>query len=273
MSENTYVIRHPSAYMHLSPDAKSEVSDELLYGTVLRKICMRSQNGFLRCETSYGYGGFIHERYLSDYNASEEEKTYIVTSAECDLLCEPVYKYRPVMTLSRGSLLRSEAVYDCSSRFFKVRHGTNDCYVRTGAVAPYSPLYSVKKGDNARLRQKICDAALSYTGIQYRWAGKSAFGIDCSGLCFMAYFLCGIPLWRDAFADRRYVYEIEKEELKAADLIYFKGHAALYIGGGEFVHASASRGKVEVASLDSDSIVYREDLADKVVCFARSNLL
>ena len=273
MPENTYVIRHPSAYMHLAPDVRSEASDELLYGAVLRKVSSKSQNGFFRCETSYGYSGYVCERYLSDLNEKTGEKTYIVTAPECDLLCEPVYKYRPIMTLSRGSLLRSDAAFDGDSRFYKVAHGNNCCYVRSDAIKPYSEISSVKQSESARLRKRICDVALSYTGTQYRWAGKSAFGIDCSGLCFMAYYICGLPLWRDASFDRRYVYEIDREEIAEADLIYFKGHVAMYIGGGEFVHASASRGKVEIGSIDEDSIYYRHDLAKKIMCFARSNLL
>jgi len=41
-----YIVSKPSSFMHLYPDAKSEVTDELLYGT---------------CATSFeeSYGGFV----------------------------------------------------------------------------------------------------------------------------------------------------------------------------------------------------------------------
>ena len=38
-------------------------------------------------------------------------------------------------------------------------------------------------------RDSIIKTALSYLGTSYRWGGKTTLGIDCSGLCQMAYLL------------------------------------------------------------------------------------
>ena len=48
------------------------------------------------------------------------------------------------------------------------------------------------------LRARAVEVALSYQGTQYRWGGKSPLGVDCSGLTFMAWFFCGVSLYRDA---------------------------------------------------------------------------
>lgn len=271
MDNKEYFINHPSVYMHTSPDIASEVCDELLYGTTLKKIAMYAE--YFRCETSYGYSGYVHERYLYEKDIINDAKPYIVTSPCCDLLTDSVYRYRPVVTLSRGSIIYSNHSLSHSDRFFSVMHRKHRCFVPSYAVKPYEPTEFVPESRVADIRKKICDDALFYLGTPYRWGGKSSFGIDCSGLCFMTYFLNGLPLWRDSYADTRYVHEISPDRALQGDIIYFNGHAAIYIGDGEYVHSSASAGCVTVNSLRKSSIIYREDLANKVVCFARSNYL
>ena len=271
METNLYKITFPSVFMHTLPDISAEVSDELIYGTVLHKIS--ESDDFIRCETDYGYSGYIHSGYLSDVCTTQDTHLYIVNTIFADLLTSDTYKYRPVITLPKGSIVESRKDSIPDGRFFEVLHRGHRCYIPAKSVSPYKKLADVNPQDVTLLRKKICDDALMYLGSPYRWGGKSPSGIDCSGLCFMSYFLNGIPLWRDSFADKRFVHEIPESKAKQADLIYFKGHMAIYIGDGEYVHSSASAGCVTVNSLNKGSIIYRADLADKFICFARSNLL
>ena len=71
-------------------------------------------------------------------------------------------------------------------------------------------------------RESIVQTAYSYLGTQYRWGGKTACGIDCSGLAFMSYFRNGILIWRDAAIKEGYpVHEIPIEQAKPGDLLFF----------------------------------------------------
>ena len=64
-------------------------------------------------------------------------------------------------------------------------------------------------------RESIVQTAYSYLGTQYRWGGKTASGIDCSGLAFMSYFRNGILIWRDAAIKEGYpVHEIPIEQAR-----------------------------------------------------------
>ena len=77
-------------------------------------------------------------------------------------------------------------------------------------------------------RESIVQTAYSYLGTQYRWGGKTACGIDCSGLAFMSYFRNGILIWRDAAIKEGYpVHEIPIEQAKPGDLLFFPGHVAI----------------------------------------------
>lgn len=271
MDTNKHYISFPSVYMHTSPSVTSKVSDELLYGTRLE--ITKQYKDFARCTTEYGYSGYVQKRLLSPINDMPKAIPYIVKSTFADLFSESTCKYRPVTTLPKGSIIYSEGRTGSDGRLLEVFHRGNRCYIPQKSVCPYEKTDTISLSEIPVMRKKICDDALMYLGSPYRWGGKNPQGIDCSGLCFMSYFLNGITIWRDAYADSRFVHEIPPSKALQGDIIYFRGHAAIYIGDGEYVHSSASAGCVTVNSLHKGSIIYRGDLADKFICFARSNLL
>ena len=291
-----YTIDRASVYLHALPELSGEMCDELPYGTRLRTVGEKytSDTGgiWYRCETDYGYCGFLQEKYLVSDAPENPEPLYpfVVIAPFCDVLLDSLYKYRPILTLPRGSVVLARRASLSDDRFFPILHKNRRFFVPTAALRPYISSQNAQKRKNAAsgafnsdnalsendistLRKQICDDALSYLGVPYRWGGRTPCGIDCSGLCFTVYALNGLPLWRDAFADTRFVHETDKNSLLPGDLIYFKGHMALYIGDDEYVHASASAGFVTVNSLNRDSVIWRSDLAEKVVCFAKSNYL
>ena len=88
-------------------------------------------------------------------------------------------------------------------------------------------------------------------------------GIDCSGLCSMAYMLCGVLIYRDAKIVPGFpVHSIPFEQVKEGDLLFFPGHVAMYLGEGKFLHSTAHNGSdgVVVNSLNPDDPDYRADL-------------
>ncbi|MEG2404672.1 MAG: C40 family peptidase, partial [Oscillospiraceae bacterium] len=120
----------------------------------------------------------------------------------------------------------------------------------------------------AELRNAVCKNALSYLGTQYRWGGKTPLGIDCSGLVSMAYLQEGIAIYRDAQIKLGFpIREISIANIKKGDLLYFPGHVAMYIGNGNFVHATAHGKKsgVVLASLNSKNKIFREDLSKTII--------
>ena len=115
--------------------------------------------------------------------------------------------------------------------------------------------------------QAVLQRALALMGTPYRWGGKTPAGIDCSGLCSMAYLLCGISIWRDSELKEGYpIHPAHVSDMRVGDLVYFPGHVALYLGNGEYIHSTARAGDngVVINSFYPDSPLYRPDLPKQI---------
>ena len=120
------------------------------------------------------------------------------------------------------------------------------------------------------LRDNIVKTALTYMGTQYRWGGKSPLGIDCSGLAFMSYMENGFLIYRDANIMEEYpLRQIDRENLKKGDLIFFPGHVAVYIGDDRYVHSTGYKHTpgVTVNSLNLHDKLYRDDLFHSITAY------
>ncbi|HHV94898.1 MAG TPA: SH3 domain-containing protein [Clostridiaceae bacterium] len=113
------------------------------------------------------------------------------------------------------------------------------------------------EGDrNSDLRQQVVDLAKSFYGVKYVWGGTSPNGFDCSGLVYYVYKRIGITLNRVAADQAKQGIKVSKAELKPGDLVFFNtgsgyiDHTGIYIGNGQFIHASGGRGRVVIDSLN-----------------------
>ena len=104
---------------------------------------------------------------------------------------------------------------------------------------------------------RLGDSALKYRGVPYRYAGMSSRGMDCSGLVARVLLAHGIRAPHSSRALYRLGKPASRAELKPDDLVFFRtrgrgiSHVGIYLGNGEFVHASSGRGRVQTDSLDS----------------------
>ncbi len=103
--------------------------------------------------------------------------------------------------------------------------------------------------------QRFVETALRYQGVRYRWGGMTTRGMDCSGLVARVLSVHGIDAPHNSRALYKLGISVSRGSLQAGDLVFFntngKGisHVGLYIGEGDFIHASSARGRVRVDSL------------------------
>jgi hypothetical protein len=104
----------------------------------------------------------------------------------------------------------------------------------------------------ADLRAKILDTARYFLGDKYYWGGRSAWGIDCSGLVSLAYRAWGLDLPRNADDQYAVSKRVSRAKLRPADLIFSSdaakpgaiNHVMLYAGGGKLIEATGDTNSV-----------------------------
>ncbi len=252
------VVCYPMVSMTEAPDLMSQQTDELLFGESCE--ILEETGAYARVKTDYGYEGYVERRALVEPLHAPNR---MVNVPFCDLLCENRNYFRPMLTLPRGSRL-DVGYSDTEKRYgFAVLPSKRIWYVHKEHLVPLPN----GTGTEQELRERIVSDALSYLGVQYRWGGRTPQGVDCSGLCFMAYRLNGLTIWRDADMQKNpHLKEIPLADVKPGDLLFFPGHMALSLGGSAFVHASASAGKV--IRDDFEKGPYGPALQDSFLCAA-----
>lgn len=102
----------------------------------------------------------------------------------------------------------------------------------------------------------LISVASAMLGKPYSWSEESpSRGFDCSGLVYFSLRTCGVSTSRYSaagFSSYNGWTEITSiDDLQKGDLLFFKNdtssrvsHTAIYAGGGKFIHASSSAGKV-----------------------------
>ncbi|WP_226906521.1 NlpC/P60 family protein [Serratia fonticola] len=123
--------------------------------------------------------------------------------------------------------------------------------------------------NNTQELKKILSHYDRWEGVRYKFGGNSRKGIDCSAYMqrvFQDEFAVSLP--RSTSEQMKLGSRVAKSELNTGDLVFFKTsprqrHVGVYIGEGEFIHASTSMG-VTVSSLDNQYWGERYELARRI---------
>lgn len=125
------------------------------------------------------------------------------------------------------------------------------------AAESHTAAHYSKKLTPAQEKELVREAK-RWLGTKYRYGGHSRSGTDCSGMVMEVYKkVCDVRLPRSSREQQSFCKKINRDNLRKGDLVFFStnksrnavSHVGLYIGDGEMIHASSSKG-VMISRLD-----------------------
>lgn len=174
-----------------------------------------------------GYVGYMAHNALT---SKIETATHIISVPRTFLYPGPDMKFPVTASLSMGSRLC--VVGEAETR------GTHYLLLGSGeaVVASHARRVEDHSGDPVAVAARLVETP-------YLWGGRSAFGIDCSGLVQLSHAMCANALPRDSDMLRAGTGELIGEgndhpPLRRGDLVFWKGHVAMMENDSIMLHAS-----------------------------------
>ncbi len=248
-----------------SPKHAGELASQALMGTPVR-VLEKEDNGWLLIQTPDQYISWVDRGAITMMNKEQLERwktapKIIYTRAYGTAYSEANDESETISDMVAGCVVE---LLEEQTGFYKVQFSDQrQGYVSKREANIYNQWLL---GLNAS-EENLVKTAKRLNGIPYLWGGTSFKGVDCSGFTKTVYFLNGIVLPRDASQQVSIGETIDKSgnwsELKAGDLLFFGEkredgservvHVAMWIGNGEYIHASD---KVRVSSMLTTSPNY-----------------
>lgn len=262
------VVNLSVSNIRTNPDHPAELSTQSLLGTPI-KILKKGQWGYYLVQTPDGYISWLDDDGFQMMNENEwnewKKSEKIIYTNEFGWAYETAdIKSQHISDLVAGNLLK---LLSEEKDFYQVEFPDKRiAYVLKSESERFDEWYKKLNPTG----EDILRTAYRFMGVPYLWGGTSAKGMDCSGFTKTVYFLNGIILPRDASQQVNTGELIETnngwENLQAGDLLFFGSkangekkeritHVAIYIGDGDFIHAS---GRVRINSFNKAKPYYSE---------------
>ena len=166
--------------------------------------------------------------------------------------------YGKVATLSDGAIFQITGVY---GSWYKISYNGQTGYVSSEYVVTVKETASrgaTTSPTSSSIGQQIVAYAKQFLGTPYVYGGNGPNCFDCSGFTKYVYAHFGVTLNRTATDQLANGTSVSKSQLQPGDLVFFRAnttkpvsHVGIYIGGGQFIHASTNTYSVQIDTLAS----------------------
>lgn len=218
----------PVAAVRRAPRADAAIDSEALLGETVRVFETTAEGwSWVQLEAD-GYVGFIAAEAIGPV---DPEPTHHVTALRTFVYPAADMKLPPVATLSIGSRLAlGEKAETRGTPYFRLADGSGAVVARHVA-----PVDAPPEADFVAVAERFLETP-------YLWGGRSAFGIDCSGLVQAALAATGYAAPRDSDQQAATLGEPVEGglagDLAHGDLVFWKGHVGILRDAGTLLHAS-----------------------------------
>ncbi|HSJ57466.1 MAG TPA: C40 family peptidase [Anaerolineae bacterium] len=253
---DTAVVVDPVANLYSQPTVSADVVTQAILGTGV--ALWEARDGWYYVRLPDLYQGWIEARHLRLYDPQETPYASAGQVAQVRSLLAFLYRepdvttHAPAMQVTLST--RLELVEVRNERWLRVAlPDRSERWIQQGDVEIVDGAAAVPRGT----AEDVIATARRFLGLPYLWGGSTPLGIDCSAYVQLAYHLHGVELLRDADIqyDQPGLAPVERDALQPGDLIFFGTasitHVGLYIGDGQFIHATTHvHPVVQISHLD-----------------------
>jgi cell wall-associated NlpC family hydrolase len=217
-----YEVIEPQAALRREPRPDAPLETEALKG---ERVVIYDANGegwAWGQLVADGYVGWLPDNALAPPGAAPTHK---VTALRTLVFPGPSIKLPPLEALPLGARLAIARIEDRMA------------VTQSGAYVPATHLAPLDRNET-----DFVTVAERFLGTPYLWGGKTALGLDCSGLVQVALTACGVSCPRDSDMQEAALgaaVSADPSTLKRGDLIFWKGHVAIVRGPDSLLHANA----------------------------------
>ncbi|ALN71965.1 NlpC/P60 family protein [Aureimonas sp. AU20] len=218
-------VAMPVADLRRRPSADAPLETQALYGERVR-VFEDTMEGWSWAQLERdGYVGWIPTVTL--VGGEPPEPTHRVCVRQTLVFPGPDIKRPPMHDLPLGARLR-------------VKGEASDHNATYGLIDPFGAVVVQHMKPAGAFETDFAGVAEGFLGVAYLWGGKSALGIDCSGLVQVSLDACGLSAPRDTDLQIALGEGVETDApLRRGDLVFWRGHVGIMLDGARLLHANA----------------------------------
>lgn len=211
----------PVVTLHREATATAMQTTQALIGEKI--IAFENKDGWLWCQLARdGYVGYLLKNAVSKELTNP---THRVSAASAFMYSGADIKSQPASLLPMNARL---AVVESDEKFSKLSNGK---FVFTKHLKYLADVET----DFVAVAEKFLD-------VPYYWGGKTAQGLDCSGLVQVSLEACGISAPRDTDMQEKALgvnlMINDLDGLRRGDLVFWKGHVGVMTDQKTLLHAN-----------------------------------
>ncbi len=217
-----YEVIEPQAPLRREPRPDAPLDTEAIKGERVTIYDANGEGWAWGQLAADGYVGWLPDNALVRAGAAPTHK---VTALRTLVFPGPSIKLPPLEALPLGARL---AIARIEGRL---------AVTPSGAYLPATHIAPIDQNE-----MDFVAVAERFLGAPYLWGGKTALGLDCSGLVQVALTSCGVICPRDSDMQEAALgtaVSADPSALERGDLIFWKGHVAIVRDQINLLHANA----------------------------------
>ena len=246
------------------------------------KISYKGRTGYAAVQYLKKSSGSSSSSSSSDKKETSSETKYSSRIKGYSTQKVAVYKSASTSSKKLGTIDKGTTVYVVAKNgnFYKVQNASGSVtgYIHKNYLSKTKPAASSSSSSSSSSSassssssastsgqtksQKLVSVAKSLVGKPYVLNAKGPSSFDCSGFTNYCYRQIGVSVSGSAQTQgyNRGTKISSKSDLKVGDIVCFdtnagdgdlSDHVGIYLGGGSFIHASSSAGKVIISNMSS----------------------